>query len=415
VADESFDDDFYHDDFYHDDPDQEINDKPDRKKNILIGFCASVVLLISAIFYLPSSIGGSIAVNTGIDVDFGKGRSATVACSGTTSLTMTPYASFTNSAGSLTNYLSSINVSNIPTSCYGVDLTINFYDIINSTPLAIFNSTSTAAVIQNVGGDYFSGIDSTGMTVASSAKTSFTATFTTPVALSSNVFKVTIQSGALTRCNRVGCPGPGGGFIYYVDNAGFDCGATYSPTGSPTGGKCNYLEVAPKGWNTGSDPSKVWAVSAYQSADVSTITNDYPNVYNNALGIGLGYKNSIAIVTQNGAAYDASSNNYAAGAARAYAGGSKSDWYLPTTAELNLLCQWGKGYESSVTTACTSATYLINVSTYGASLSGLVQGYYWSSSEGSSTVAVIQSLFSGAQYTYFGKSSAYYVRPIRAF
>jgi hypothetical protein len=411
VADESFDDDFYHEDFYHDDPDQEINDKPDRKKNILIGFCASVVLLISAIFYLPSSIGGSIAVNTGTNVDFGKGRSATVACSGNTSLTLTPYASFINSAESLTNYLSSIKVSNIPTSCYGTDLTINFYDITNSTPLAIFNSTSTAAVIQNVAGEYFSGIGSTGMTVASSSGT-FTATFTTPVALSSNVFKVTIQSGALTTCYRVGCPGPGGGLIYYVDDAGFDCGATYTSTGSPTGGKCNYLEVSPSGWNGGIDPSKVWAVTAYQNTDTS-IAND-PSPYNNASSVGLGYKNSLAIVTLNGV-YNASTNNYAAGAARAYAGGSKSDWYLPTTAELNLLCQWAQGNAPSVTTACTGSYSSLNSATYGARSAGLQSSFYSSSSEVSSRSISVQVFTSGEQYNYFSKGGERLVRPIRAF
>jgi len=66
-----------------------------------------------------------------------------------------------------------------------------------------------------------------------------------------------------------------------------------------------------------------------------SITND-SLAYNNASGIGLGYKNSLAIVAQG------NDTTTAAGAARAYSGGSQSDWYLPSTAELNLLLSVGK-------------------------------------------------------------------------
>jgi hypothetical protein len=214
----------------------------------------------------------------------------------------------------------------------------------------------------------------------------------------------------------VGDRGPGGGLIYYVNDTGFDCGATYSATGSPTGGKCNYLEVAPSGWNTGSDPRKNWATgtssSGNASLDISTITNE-TSAYNNALGVGLGYKNSLAIVTQNGAAYDASSNNYAAGAARAYAGGSQSDWYLPTTAELNLLCQWANGIAPSVTTMCSSSGTL-NSATYRAGTAGFVASYYWSSSENGAYGALFQGFGDGFQGAIL-KSASSCVRPVRAF
>jgi hypothetical protein len=70
----------------------------------------------------------------------------------------------------------------------------------------------------------------------------------------------------------VGDTGPGGGIVYYVDNAGFSCGASYSSTGSPTGGLCHHLEVAPSGWNADGDAGNlIWAVVAKQSTDVSGI------------------------------------------------------------------------------------------------------------------------------------------------
>jgi len=229
----------------------------------------------------------------------------------------------------------------------------------------------------------------------------FTATFTTPVAQSSSVFKLTIQSGAHIRPYFVGNPGPGGGLIYYVDEAGFSCGATYVSTGSPTGGLCHYLEVAPSGWNTGSDPGKIWANS---NTDLS-ITNE-ASVYNNILAVGLGYQNSITIV-------DAGNNTTsAAGAARAYTGGSKSDWYLPTATELNLLCQWARGVSPSVTTACSGGT--LNSDAYGADLAGFATEYYWSSSEISGG-RVWWQYFNGGEQGQGDRDELLRVRPIRAF
>ena len=211
----------------------------------------------------------------------------------------------------------------------------------------------------------------------------------------------------------VGDAGPGGGVIYYVDNAGFSCGASYSATGSPTGGKCEYLEVAPSGWNaTAETAGLIWAVAANQAADVSGIANDVSgiyneidSVYNNALGIGLGYKNSDLIVAQG------NDTTTAAGAARAYTNNAKTDWYLPTTAELNLLCQWNRGVTQDVEVACTGG--IINTGT-GASGSGFVDHAYWSSSEVGAEVAYFQSFIDGLQYDYY-KYGADYVRPVRAF
>jgi hypothetical protein len=216
-------------------------------------------------------------------------------------------------------------------------------------------------------------------------------------------------SGGSGPC-QVGDIGPGGGIIYYYDSVGFNCGAGFTTTGSPTGGLCNYLEVAPSGWNTGTDPVKVWAVSAFQSKDVSGITNEsVPN--NSSTGIGLGYKNSDLIVTQNGSTYNESTNNYAAGAARAYAGGTLSDWYLPTTDELNLLCQWNRNFTQDVTVACTGGE--INTGR-GASGSGFGAEFYWSSSEYDAVKAWYQYFPHGTQIGS-SKGDTPSVRPIRAF
>jgi hypothetical protein len=196
----------------------------------------------------------------------------------------------------------------------------------------------------------------------------------------------------------VGDTGPGGGIVFYVQASGtFDCGATLAST-------CKYLEAAPNTWSAGViDPLKPWAISTYQGSDVTPIFND-ALAYNNALGIGLGYKNSLAIVAQG------NDTTTAAGAARAYGGGSQSDWYLPTTAELNLLCQWATNVTQSVTTACTGGD--LNTGT-GAS-GGFSTGAYWSSSEIDGTTAWFQRFRTGGQHSA-EKWGSGYVRPVRAF
>jgi hypothetical protein len=136
--------------------------------------------------------------------------------------------------------------------------------------------------------------------------------------------------------------------------------------------------------------------------DVPSITND-SSAYNNASGIGLGYKNSLAIVAQG------NDTTTAAGAARAYSGGSQSDWYLPTTAELNVLCQWARDVPQSVTTPCTGGTLNTGTGAGG----GFSTGTYWSSSE-FVQFAWIQDFALPYQEPEV-KGFSFSVRPVRAF
>jgi hypothetical protein len=229
-------------------------------------------------------------------------------------------------------------------------------------------------------------------------------TFSTPVLTSALLAKVALESSdnmptQMMIQYSVGDTGPGGGQIFYTSNAGFNCGSSFSATGSPTGGLCHYLEAAPVTWAGSSDPSKIWADAGYVITVISGIALD-GSPYNNAAGIGLGYKNSTLIVAQG------NSTATAAGSARAYNGGGKSDWYLPTTAELNLLCQWSRGMAQDVTALCNSGSDNANFFTNPA---------YWSSS---------QTLADQARILYFNGSGAQdsrakgdnnKVRPIRAF
>ena len=139
----------------------------------------------------------------------------------------------------------------------------------------------------------------------------------------------------------VGATGPGGGKIFYVSTGGFKCGASFSETGSPTSGLCHYLEVAPKTWYGGSEDPKI-KFSNYTSWPSGVNPVGIESGWD--LGatvpgeIGRGFKNTELLFT-----ITSRSNFPAADAARAYSGGGRTDWYLPSLVEINQLCKWSYG------------------------------------------------------------------------
>jgi hypothetical protein len=405
-------------DFYSDDPIEEISSPIKRKFSSILAF---LLLLVGGTYFVQTTLAANIAINTGAPVEFGQGVSATTACSGATNLTITPNSSFVNASGGGAHYFSSVTVSNIPSSCNGKDFTINAFGNTSSAPLAIFNSTSTSAVVYSNAGTFELGAGTLSGASITSGSGTFTLTFITPVATSGSVFKVTLQSGehvALpSSCVQgitcsIGDVGPGGGNIFYYSAAGFSCGSGFTSIGSPTNGLCHYLEAAPSTWGSGTFP---YAVSPHDSSDISNaygISND-TNANSSGSTIGLGYKNSIAIVTQNGA-YNSSTNKYAAGAARSYSGGSKSDWYLPNFAELNQMCKWARGVAwTSDSTICSGGT--LNLGTGdGLNAAGFESNFYWSSSERENSNG--WGIYFGSPLPdYLSKFHVRLIRPIRAF
>ena len=183
-------------DFYSDDP-VEIAASPAKKT--FSSFLAFILLFLGGTYFLQTTLAANIAINTGAPFEFGQGVTATTACSGSNVLTMTPFSSFVNVSGGGDYYFSSVRVSNIPTSCYGADFTINAYGSTGNSPLAIFNSTSTNAVVYNNAGTFELGAEITSGASISSGSGTFTITFTNPVATSGSVSRLTIQSSAHTQ------------------------------------------------------------------------------------------------------------------------------------------------------------------------------------------------------------------------
>jgi len=236
--------------YYFDDPEEDV--APRQKSPAIL---ASILLLLVGGIFLKTTLAANITINSSGRVEFGQAMSVTAACSGSSVITMTPASSFTNSSGGGSFYFSSVSVSGIPSSCNGVDFLISAFDSsTSSTALPIFNSTASIASIWDNAGSFQGGHGFIGSTITSGAG-SFTVSFTNPIALSSAVAKLTLQSvtHASGNCSTenicsVGDIGPGGGVVFYV-------GATFAETGATCGANCHYLESAPIGWANGKPSS----------------------------------------------------------------------------------------------------------------------------------------------------------------
>lgn len=103
----------------------------------------------------------------------------------------------------------------------------------------------------------------------------------------------------------VGDTGPGGGTVFY------DAGAQQSWG--------RYLEIAKSGWGGAGETTAKWCSTALNATALNVTTD----------GVGQGLANSTTIANSCGEG--------AAFLARAYNGGGKSNWYLPTSAEFALM------------------------------------------------------------------------------
>jgi len=371
---------------------------------------------------LRTVLASNITTNGGNPINFGQGVTTVTSCSGKESIIITPKVSFVNNSKTADAfYFSSVTVANIPATCYGKDFQLNAYDSNGTTsPLALFNTTQKDVVIYNNNGEFSAAKGSTaGLEIITNSTSSFTVIFTEPVALSTSVFAVTLQSTSHSASNclqdgmdcLIGQTGPGGGIVFYYDPQGFNCGSTFTATGSLLKNKCHTLEAAPRNWYYSldpncewayckipdNDPALYWAVSVGSIPGVNPTQTSVPAFHGlNATGsqMGIGFANSEAIIDQMGP-FDPQKNSYAAGAARAYLGNGFNDWYMPSWAELEQLCAL-KG------------------------VGGFVQNVTYLSSTEARDDFYSSILFSGDELYNFGgngyfKSWHDFVRPIRAF
>ena len=247
------------------------------------------------------------------------------------------------------------------------------------------------------------------------------------------------------RC-AVGETGPGGGTVFYVASSQF------TSIGSACGTACRYLEVAPVGWvksltystktscvRFGLFKSICNTVGFIESPSFTGEVDCHPSQYGDpyledpsctwlastasggsfvptGTGIGTGHANTSAIITQNAA------RGSAANFARAFQGGDKTDWFLPSKDELNALCKWA--FEDTKFAVCSPSYYMDNKLKHGGftikTRGSFSYSSYWSSSEQPEReypeVGLVWYLiFEKGKFCSDRTNSDAHVRPVRAF
>ena len=201
---------------------------------------------------------------------------------------------------------------------------------------------------------------------------------------------------------KVGDTGPGGGTVFYVTTTPFKCGVDLAA-------ECTYLEAAPTGWITASTPARQTNCA---TAGTSTVDpkcwwsgNTVDRIGTTGTVIGTGYANTSKMITQSEGA------GKAATVARAFQGGGKTDWSLPSRDELNELC---KIYSNGRTDTTEYRDYQNGCTGNTSPTGGFAPGDYWSSSEVDANNAWYE-YFERGQQVSVGKANKFYVRPVRAF
>ena len=173
----------------------------------------------------------------------------------------------------------------------------------------------------------------------------------------------------------LGQVGPGGGMVFLISG-----GKTY--------------EMAPKTWSESGTPDAgiEWC-------------NDFTSNVSGAKGtdIGSGSTNTTAM--------DAACTSGAGQKASDYAGGAKTDWFLPSKEELNAMCNYSRNPAAPPTGICPgSQDPTFAIGTYG-----FASDTYWSSSQPDDSWTAFSQEFLRGGMSNDAKSYLYRVRPIRSF
>ena len=189
---------------------------------------------------------------------------------------------------------------------------------------------------------------------------------------------------------------------------GFNCGVNFSATGSPTGGKCKYLEVAPRNW---SDIEVVGSRGPGVKLCAASMVGVLPTTPSADLltNIGEGARNTqLMYAAFCGAAFSV----------KYYEGGGKGDWYIPSSAELNALCRYSRDPFTPLTytSSCygNGGTFQFGGFEFGEFGLSEMDNYLTSTSTSSGNYFAIQNMANGERTG--GRAYDYqYLRPIRAF
>ena len=318
----------------------------------LRSFAPVTLLLIVTTFFLPSTVGGKISLNSGsVKFEFGQGVLQAPTCAEGQQLSLSLSAKFDNATNKF--LLSALSLGEVPSNCQGKDLVISLYsNSTGSVPMPFFNGTNSKLyVFMNFGPNFERGYLGTGMSLSNLSANSFTASMSTPFADATKIDKITVESSEhrIWPCKLlgpclVGDTGPGTGTIFYVDMNGFNCGKLLNQT-------CTYLEYAPLNASNGS----VWTPGGVVVAGVETATTSTEAFVKSKIGYGAANTKVITDLAGNCPTPGSQTNCSAAYAASSYvaSGNTLTDWFLPNFAELNELCKFVNNIRgTAVTVAC---------------------------------------------------------------
>ena len=205
---------------------------------------------------------------------------------------------------------------------------------------------------------------------------------------------VACDPGMQYACGDIGQSGVG--TVFYASTASFACGANMESS-------CNYLEVAPNGWNGKLFKCKKFGCGGERDETSDWGGNKRDKTKNPGDGydfcgsqtsggseyltvVGSGYTNTSAMLTR-------CKPGTAGEIARSYNGGGMTDWSLPSKDELNALY------------------YYPNRNIIG----GFAAAAYWSSSYDAQDMAIAQDFNKGAQNVASSACGCDGVRAVRAF
>ena len=241
---------------------------------------------------------------------------------------------------------------------------------------------------------------STGRIAGTPSETSTATTYTiTGTSASGETATATFR---LRVTGDIGDTGPGGGtiFLRYIS---FNCGPLAQQI-------CRYLEVAPANWNGAGIEQTSWAQAAPIRYDNRRVGDTGGNLATGNF-LGLGFRNTRAIVAQGNTDTLTSVAAIADSYTTTVSGVVYDDWYIPSAVELNQMCKWARNQAwVSIATQCDTSG-LINS---GPGASGFGTLDYWSSTEKAADLAIIQNFSSGIYFDKL-KSLYYRIRPIRSF
>ena len=227
------------------------------------------------------------------------------------------------------------------------------------------------------------------------------------ITASAGTYTITYSSGSLTTTSHsitltvscatggtciVGDTGPGGGVVFYV------AATNFTSTGSDCNTACKYFEAAPRGWGNGISVQSGETTGSSTVDPILKWCSNTTSLRNATSKTAIGDGRSNTTTSTNGVAACTTGAIYHADL---YAGGSKTDWHLPSSAEMLEMFRYNYRQTPPV------------------SLSMTAMDNYWSSTETSSSLAVRTDVNpacgdGGCQYGQL-KYQPHSVIPVRAF